>query len=372
MQYLGQDIPKLGFGLMRPPMKGDEIDLDELARMVDVFMDAGFTYFDTAPSYLDGKSEEAIRKVLVERYPRGSYQLATKLPAWSVSSPEAAHRMIEESLERTGARYFDFYLLHNLNTTLEPYFDKYGIWDLAVQQKRAGTVRHWGFSFHDKPDFLNELIVKHPDAEFVQLQINYADWDNKAIESRRNFEVARANDKPVIVMEPVKGGSLANPPEEVAKEFRKVNPVASFSSWAIRFAASLPQIITVLSGMSSLEQMRDNVDTMSNFEPFNGEELMAVTMAQKAIAGLNAIECTDCRYCMAHCPAHINIPGVFKALNNYLIYDNRSGAERSYAWETRNGGCASDCLHCGQCDDICPQRIGPMKELETAVQVFGR
>lgn len=372
MQYLGQDIPKLGFGLMRPPLKGDEIDLEELVAMVDAFMDAGFTYFDTAPSYLEGKSEEAIRKALVERYPRSSYQLATKLPAWAAKSPDAARDMLKDSLERTGAGYFDFYLLHNLNTTLAPTFDAYGIWEFAARQKEAGVIRHWGFSFHDKPEFLDELLNKHHDAEFVQLQINYADWENKAIESRRNFETARAHDKPVIVMEPVKGGSLSDPPEVVAREFHRVNPDASMSSWAIRYAASLPHIITVLSGVSNLEQMRDNIATMQNFTPFNGDELMAVTMAQKAIADINAIQCTDCRYCMAHCPAHINIPGVFKALNNYLVYGNEAGAEGNYAWETSMGGKASDCIECGQCTDICPQRIGPMEELKTAVQVFGR
>lgn len=372
MQYLGQDIPKLGFGLMRPPMQGDAIDLDELSGMVDAFLGAGFTYFDTAPTYVNGASERAIRKVLVDRYPRSAYQLATKLPAWTASTPQAAHDIFERSLEQTGVTYFDYFLLHNLNRTLVTYFDDYGIWDYATRLRQEGKVLHWGFSFHDKPEFLDELLTAHPSCDFVQLQINYADWDNKAIESRRNYEIAVRHGKPVIVMEPVKGGSLANPPEAVVEEFHKVDAEASMSSWAIRFAASLPQIITVLSGMSNREQMQDNLATMKDFRPFSGDEIMAVTMAQRAIASLPSIQCTDCRYCMNHCPAGINIPGVFKALNDYLVYGNLAGAERSYAWETRFGAKASACLSCGQCEDICPQRIMPMHELRRAVDVFGR
>ena len=240
MGSLGQDIKKLGFGLMRLPMIGEDVDIEQTKKMVDLFLSKGFTYFDTAYGYLGGKSEMAIKTALVDRYPRESYQLATKLPAWAgAKTAEEAQGMLATSLARTGAGYFDFYLLHNLGDNRTEAFDRFGIWDFLRRKRDEGVIKHLGFSFHDKADVLDDLLTRNPDMEFVQLQINYADWESASIQSRACYEVARKHGKPVIIMEPVKGGSLAALPADIAKIFTDADPKASLSSWAIRFAASL-------------------------------------------------------------------------------------------------------------------------------------
>lgn len=265
MAYLGEEIKKLGFGLMRLPQKSEGvIDVEQTKVMVDKFMEAGFTYFDTAWAYAG--SEDAIREALVERYPREKYQLATKMAAWiNCKTRDEALAQFKTSLERTKAGYFDFYLLHNLGEHRTKYFDEYGLWDWIREQKEAGLIRHAGFSFHSTPEELDALLTAHPEMEFVQLQINYADWENPAIQSRACYEVARKHGKPVIIMEPVKGGMLATPPEAVEKLLKEAEPEASTASWAIRFAANLEGVITVLSGMSNVAQMEDNLSFMKDF-----------------------------------------------------------------------------------------------------------
>ena len=254
MAYLGESIRKLGFGLMRLPMLGEEVDLEQTKQMVDLFMEAGFTYFDTAYGYLGGKSEKAVKTALVERYPRESFQLATKLPAWAgPKTAEEAKQMFYTSLERTGAGYFDFYLLHNLGNERTKFFDEWKIWDFVADLKKQGLIKHIGFSMHDSADALEAQLQAHPETEFVQLQINYADWDNDSVQSRKCYEVARKYGKSVIIMEPVKGGYLASLPEKVAEPLHRLAPEVSDSSWAIRYAASLDGLITVLSGMSTVE-----------------------------------------------------------------------------------------------------------------------
>lgn len=371
MSYLGENIPKLGFGLMRLPMIGEEVDLEQTKQMVDLFLSKGFTYFDTAYGYLDGKSEEAARKALVERYPRESFQLATKLPAWAgAKDAQEARDMFFTSLSRTGAGYFDFYLLHNLGADRTEYFDRFDIWNFLKEQKEKGLIRHLGFSFHDKAEVLNDLLEKHPDMEFVQLQINYGDWENDVIQSRKCYEVARAHGKPVIIMEPVKGGSLANLPDSVASIFHKADKEASLPSWAIRFAASLEGIVTVLSGMSTLAQMEDNLSYMEHFKPLTEAEKKVIADAQAALEKIPRIPCTGCDYCRKGCPQQILIPQIFKAMNHYLVYDNLPGAKGNYSFETRNGGKASECVACGQCESVCPQHIGIIKELERAKETL--
>ena len=262
--YTLEGIGKLGFGLMRLPKNDDVIDIEQTKQMVDMFLDAGFTYFDTAWAYKG--SEDAIRQALVERHPRESYQLATKCAAWiDCKTRDDAIAQFETSLERTGAGYFDFYLLHNLGEHRTEKFNEFGLWDWILEQKAAGKIKHAGFSFHSTPEELDELLTAHPEMEFVQLQINYADWENPSVQSRGCYEVARAHNKPVVIMEPVKGGMLANPPESVARVLREAEPESSAASWAIRFAASLPGVITVLSGMSNIEQMADNLSYMKDF-----------------------------------------------------------------------------------------------------------
>ena len=367
MDYLGKDIPKLGFGLMRLPMLGDQVDLEQTKEMVDKFLAAGFTYFDTAYGYLDGKSEAAAREALVNRYPRDKFQLATKLPAWAgPQTAQQARDMLTTSLKRTGAGYFDFYLLHNLGDERTAAFDRFGIWDYVLEQKAKGVLKHVGFSFHDKAEELDRLLTLHPEMEFVQLQVNWADWDSPSIQSAKCMEVARKHGKPIIIMEPVKGGSLAALPQQVSRIMTQADPNASLSSWAIRFAASQPQVITVLSGMSNIAQMEDNIATMKHFSPLNQAQLQVIAQTQAALAAIPSVPCTGCQYCVKGCPAGVAIPGIFKALNNLLIFGNREGALGNYSWETRHGGVASKCVACGQCESVCPQHIPIIQRLKEA------
>lgn len=280
MEYLGKDIKKLGFGLMRLPQKEDKINIEQTKQMVDMFMEAGFTYFDTAWAYAG--SEDAIRQALVERYPREKYQLATKNAAWiNCKTREEAIAQFDVSLKQTGAEYFDFYLLHNLGEARTQYFDEYRMWDFVQEKKAEGKIKHIGFSFHSTPEELEDILTRHPEMEFVQLQINYADWDYPAVQSRRCYEVAREHGKPVIIMEPVKGGMLANPPKSVQDILKESEPDMSVASWAVRFAANLEGVITVLSGMSNVEQMKDNLSYMKNFTGLTGEEEAVIKKAQQ-------------------------------------------------------------------------------------------
>lgn len=353
--YFGKDTKKLGFGLMRLPKKGLGTDIKQTSQMVDLFMDAGFTYFDTAHVYPG--SEEAIRKALVERYPRESYTLATKLYAAMSPTEKMAKQQFYTSLERTKAGYFDYYLVHSLMGNNYKKYEKFGIWDFVEEQKQKGLIKHIGFSFHDGPELLEELLQTHPDVDFVQLQINYADWENPSVTSRANYEVARKYGKSIVVMEPVKGGNLANPPKEVQRLMKEYHPDMSYASWAIRFVASLDGILTVLSGMSNVAQMQDNLSYMKDFQPLNEEEQKIIQQAQRILGRSSTIPCTNCHYCTKGCPRNIPIPEIFTAMNKQLGNGLMEQAKADYQTVTAGTGCASDCIECKQCEKACPQHL---------------
>lgn len=369
MTPLEPNISKLGFGLMRLPRLDDgKIDVEQVKVMVDAFIAAGGTYFDTARMY--GDSEAAIGQALVARYPRESFYLTSKNAAWAnKKSAEEARHDFDISLEQTGAGYFDFYLIHNTGSTRTAAFDKFDMWSFVKELKEQGKVHHIGFSHHDNAEVLEQIIEAHPEMEFVQLQVNYADWENGNVQSRKCVEVARKHGLPVIVMEPVHGGLLANPPEGVSKLLREADPNASCAAWALRFAMDIEGVMTVLSGMSTVEQMNENIATWKAFKPLTDDEHAVLEQAQRVLDELIDNPCTSCHYCMKGCPAELNISSIMDALNRASLYGTDS-AKFHYLFETSDGHRASDCLQCYQCEDACPQHIEIVGKLEKAATLF--
>ena len=368
---LDKNVGKLGFGMMRLPRKGDGIDIEETKKLVDAFMISRFNYFDTAFAYPG--SEEAIKEALVNRYPRKSYYLASKCAIWSgCKEKEDAEKELDISLERTGAGYFDFYLLHALNKDSAKTFEEWGLWEYFLKKKEEGLIRHLGFSFHDSPEVLDDILSKHPEAEFVQLQINWADWEDPKVQSKGSWEVARKHNKDIIVMEPVKGGLLADPHPLVKEVFLSSDPNASPASWAIRFASSLDGVMTVLSGMNTLEMLGDNVKTMWNFKGFDAKQMETIEKAREVFSSLPSIPCTKCDYCAKVCPMDIGISGTFAAMNTLLLYGNESIAKDRYKALVINKGRKNPekCIKCGKCEEACPQHIEIRSNLEKAKEHF--
>ena len=365
--YLGHDTPKLGFGMMRLPKLADgSMDMPQICAMVDCFMDAGLTYFDTAYVYDGGESEIATRKALVERYPRDAFTVTTKANAWLHQPTEAETKaQLETSMERLGIDYLDYYLLHAVQDNNQQRYDDFGMWDWIRGLKKQGVIRHWGFSYHAGPDRLERLLSTYTDIDFIQLQVNYADMEEPTVQARANMEVAAAHGVPFTVMEPVKGGTLANPPRAVREILDAANPDASYASWAIRYAASMPGILTVLSGMSTLAQVQDNVFRSRDFTPLTPDEQDVIAQAQAALASVHQYKCTACHYCCEGCPQQIPIPDFLAAMNRKLIFEDEADAKKRYARAAEKAGVnASDCIACGQCEGACPQGLPIISYLE--------
>jgi hypothetical protein len=359
-----------GFGCMRLPMKDGEVNYDEMKRMVDLFLAQGFNYFDTAHGYLGGKSETALRECLTKRYPREQYSLTNKLTNSFFKKEEDIRPLFESQLAACGVTYFDFYLMHAQNEDHFAYFKKRRAYETALELKEEGKIKHFGISFHDRADVLEKILVEYPQIEVVQIQFNYVDYEDEAVESRKCYEVCQKYGKPVIVMEPVKGGSLVNLPQEAKDIFDGVGNGLSYASYAIRFAAGFDQIMMVLSGMSNFDQMQDNLSYMKDFKPLNEKEQAAVDKVCEIFRNLGAIPCTACRYCTDGCPKHISIPDLFSCMNAKQIFKDWNQDWYYNEVYTKNAGKASDCIKCGKCEKACPQHLSIRKLLEDVAAVF--
>ena len=358
-----------GFGCMRLPMNGEEVDIEQTKRMVDTFLDRGFNYFDTAHGYIQGKSETALKTALTSRYPREKYILTDKLTDCFFKTQADIRPFFESQLEQCGVDYFDFYLMHAQNETSFAHFKACRAYETAFQLKAEGKIRHVGISFHDRAEVLEQILTEYPQVEAVQIQFNYVDYEDLAIQSRRCYEVCRKFGKPVIVMEPVKGGSLVNLPEEAKKVLEDLHD-GSPASYAIRFAAGFPGIRMVLSGMSDMEQMLDNTSFMADFQPLDDKEMAAIRKVQEIFRSKNLIPCTACRYCIDGCPQHISIPDLFAVMNTKQIHHDWNADYYYNEVHTAPGRRASDCLECGKCEKACPQHLPIRKLLKDVAKAF--
>ena len=371
-------MKKLGFGLMRMPTidktNDADVDVEQVKKMVDLFMEKGFTYFDTAIMYNGFRSQSVAKTALVDRYPRDSFTLATKLHAGFFNSFEERDKIFNEQLEQTGAGYFDYYLLHSIEASMLPKYEQFDCFNWLLDKKAKGLVKHIGFSFHDGAELLDEVLTKHPEMEFVQLQINYLDWESEWVQSRACYVVAVKHGKPVIVMEPVKGGTLANVPEGAAKLFKEYDASPSVASWAIRFAASLDNVMMVLSGMSNIEQMEDNLSYMEDFKPLTESEKQLCFKVADIINAQIAVPCTGCSYCTDGCPVKIAIPQYFSLYNEDMREDmEEKGWTVSFATYdilSAKFGKAKDCIECGQCEGVCPQHLPIIENLKEVSKHF--
>lgn len=371
MEQMDKVKKNFGFGCMRLPMNGDQVDIAETTRMVDEFLAQGFNYFDTAHGYIGGKSELALKECLTSRYPREAYSLTDKLTDSYFKTETDIRPFFESQLEACGVDYFDFYLMHAQNADNFKKFKACRAYETAFALKAEGRIRHVGLSFHDRAEVLDQILTEYPQIEVVQIQFNYLDYDDIAVQSRKCYEVCRKHGKPVLVMEPVKGGSLVNLPEEAKKVLDDLHG-GSPASYAIRFAAGFPGMMMVLSGMSDLEQMKDNLSYMRDFKPLNETELAAVNKVKEIFHKMNMIPCTACRYCVEGCPKQISIPDLFAIMNIKQLHHDWNADYYYEEVHTAPGRRASDCLKCGKCEKICPQHLPIRKLLEEIAKEFDK
>ena len=371
MEQMDKVKKNFGFGCMRLPMNGDQVDIAETTRMVDEFLAQGFNYFDTAHGYIGGKSELALKECLTSRYPREAYSLTDKLTDSYFKTETDIRPFFESQLEACGVDYFDFYLMHSQNADNFKKFKACRAYETAFALKAEGRIRHVGLSFHDRAEVLDQILTEYPQIEVVQIQFNYLDYDDIAVQSRKCYEVCRKHGKPVLVMEPVKGGSLVNLPEEAKKVLDDLHG-GSPASYAIRFAAGFPGMMMVLSGMSDLEQRKDNLSYMRDFKPLNETELAAVNKVKEIFHKMNMIPCTACRYCVEGCPKQISIPDLFAIMNIKQLHHDWNADYYYEEVHTAPGRRASDCLKCGKCEKICPQHLPIRKLLEEIAKEFDK
>ena len=370
MQSCFDEVKKnFGFGCMRLPMKGKEVDFEETSKMVDMFLANGFNYFDTAHGYLDGQSEIALKKCLTSRYPREAYILTNKLSGHYIEKNEDIRPFFQKQLEACGVDYFDFYLMHAQNKDLFAKYKQMHAYETVMELRDEGKIRHFGISFHDKAEVLDQILTEYPQIEVVQIQFNYVDYEDTSVESRKCYEVCCKHGKPVIVMEPVKGGNLVNLPENAKAVLEDLHG-GSPASYAIRFVAGFPGMMMVLSGMSNMEQMQDNISFMRDFKPLDETERAAVEKVQEIFHSKNLIPCTACRYCTDGCPKHISIPDLFAIMNTKQIHHDWNADCYYEDVHTAPGRKASDCLKCGKCEKVCPQHLPIRKLLEQVAAEF--
>ncbi|MBQ7868150.1 MAG: aldo/keto reductase [Clostridia bacterium] len=362
MNMFSEIKKNFGFGCMRLPMNGEEVDLAQVSDMVDAFLEAGFNYFDTAHGYIGTKSEPAVRECLVKRYPRDRYVLTDKLSGHLYEKEEDIRPLFQKQLDACGVDYFDFYLMHSQTAESYAKCQRCRAYEIAQELKSEGKIRHVGISFHDTADVLEKILIEHPEIEVVQLQFNYVDYEDVSVQGRKCYEMCVKYEKPVIVMEPVKGGCLVNLPAEAQQVLDELNGGWSNAAYAIRYAASFDNNIMVLSGMSSMEQMQDNLNAMKDFTPLTQEEHAAIQKVCDIFRRQDLIACTACRYCVDGCPANIDIPSLFACMNAKKLFRNWNTDFYYHDVYTVQNGKASACVECGACESICPQHL-PIRSL---------
>lgn len=371
-------MSKLGMGLMRLPLMDENdqtsIDYEEVNKMVDAYMDAGFDYFDTAFVYHEGVGEAAFRKCVVERYPRESFKIATKLPLFVITEESQLEPIFAQQLENCGVDYIDYYMLHNVSGFTENAWKNVDLYSFIQKKKEEGYIKHIGISTHGNAEFLEEILFDHPELEFVLLQINYLDWEDEGIESRKCLEVARKYNKQVMIMEPYKGGFLADVPEEAEKIMKEYNPNRSVVSWAMRFVANLEDVEVVLTGASNLEQLESNIQEFNDADPLNDEEMEIISQVSEIINSNITVDCTKCRYCVDTCPEDIDIAKIFDLYNKHKLLEMDEWTPFGNAYlnysKLDGVGIASDCIECENCIEECPQQINIPEVLKDVAKTF--